>query len=191
MSKISELSTMTQADLSTFYDCLPILDSSAGTVKKIAVNALQGYTNAANPTANIASLCTSMYTISFAAVRVVSGRLCYFTARVHNNSTGIPTTGLTLTDNIFTLPSEYFTSIVGAPTYKTMTEVPPASAWTLPCLIPINITGNLSLVPGATAFTSNTSLIMPGTLNTSGKIKGLVIYGFALLKADVVLPYDS
>ena len=195
MSKISELTTMAQEDLQTFYDVIPILDADTGKVKKITVNTLQGYPVSSNTYANISALCTSDYTIHSAKCKIVSGRLAMVYIVIHNGSTGIPSTVDNMsTENIITLPSSLFTEVYysGLKT-RVLSEVPPTAAYNMIANLPIAVDTNntVHIVRSAKPWNSSTSWIPSIALNGSGNVKALAIYAFVGLKADVILPYSS
>ena len=182
MSKISELSTLLPADYDPANDYVPIVDASAGTTKKILGKNLAP---SGSPTVahNIASLCTSNYTILTCSAKDLGNGLCRIYAVLNNGSDGIPKSVDGVRD-LLTLPSTLFNAIhfiadVTSNSSSDNSQI--VTAVKLPLYIQ-----NISIK--ARAFTDNDSFISPRSLMSNGNLNCLVLFLLASKRPGVELP---
>lgn len=192
MSKISELTTMPLSDLAVYTDYIPVVDSSAGTVKKINIANLQGYTSNANPKLDISSLCSSSYTLSTAVATPLGGRLVMLEFTVHNGTTGIPKTVTNPTEeNFLTIPNNIFAVMYTVVSTRVSFAVPPTSAYSGDAIIPVYISG-MNLKRSNPTISETTAFIPSEGLMSNGNIKAIQFKILASLKYDTPeLPYNS
>lgn len=186
MSKITDLPVLTENDIA-ITDMVPILDVDANTTKQVPVQTLRGLTLNANPSANIKDLCTSDYTIQAATARMIAGSVAQVYIALNGGSSGI---GYSTTANYFTLPSEYFGTLIRPMTVYARSEQAPTSAYLLAtphCFTPYGLK-MITTVPNTDVQTLHG---LPSWAVTNGKFKSLVFDFFAVVKPNVVLPYAT
>lgn len=193
MGKISELTTLALKDVEPYSDYLPIVDDSTGTVKRINVANLQGYTSNATTALDITSLCTSDYTVSSAIVYPLSGREAMVDVTIHNGTTGIPVSALGTSENLLSLPHTIIGRSHSILETLVLTEVPPTAAWALSACLPLYLPYNATTTVkrSATNFDGN-SFVPEIAKFSNGNLKAIRLRILVTrLYNQPELPYNS